>query len=160
MRSARDVSGFRARHMVIAERIKPGDLLICYMTRLSRWFGVLEVVQGPFKDDTPIFVPDSDPFVVRFRVHPIVLLDPETAVPIRDSEVWNHLSFTRDLEPGSISWTGKVRSSLVKLDDVDGNILLNVLKAQSTKSGHILWMMQNVAFWQHTLSRGQIRSLQ
>jgi hypothetical protein len=61
-RSDRTVSGFRMRQRNIANRIKPGDKLVCYMTKLSRWGGILEVVEGPFID--------ADPFVVRFRVNP------------------------------------------------------------------------------------------
>lgn len=59
----------------MTERIASGDILICYMTRLSRWVGALEVIDGPFIDSTPIFLPENDPFVVRFRVCPVVWLD-------------------------------------------------------------------------------------
>jgi hypothetical protein len=41
------------------------------MTKLSRWVGILHVIEGPYVDDEPIFYPESDPFVVRFRVRPI-----------------------------------------------------------------------------------------
>ena len=74
-RSARDISGFRLRHKGMAERITSGDILICYMTRLSRWVGALQVIEGPFIDDKPIFVAENDPFVVRFRVRTLVWLD-------------------------------------------------------------------------------------
>ena len=47
-RSSRDVSGFRLRHKNMAERINPGDVFVCYFTRLSRWFGLLEVKAGFF----------------------------------------------------------------------------------------------------------------
>ena len=63
-RSNRDISGFRLRHKGMAGRVKPGDVFVCYLTRLSRWFGLLEVVDGPFIDDTPRFLPGDDPFVV------------------------------------------------------------------------------------------------
>jgi len=59
------------------------------------------------------------------------LLDPEKSVPIHDSEIWKGLSFTRNLEPGSLAWTGKVRSSLVHLDDDDGQFLANRIKVQA-----------------------------
>jgi hypothetical protein len=118
-RSSRDISGFRLRHKGMADRIKPGDVFVCYLTRLSRWFGLLEVVEGPFIDDKPIFVPDNDPFVVRFRVRPLI---------------WAGLSFTSKLEKGSIAWTGKVRGSLVRLDDSDGKFLAEKLTAQSTQA--------------------------
>ena len=84
-------TGFRVRQRRLAqERVKPGDVFLCYMTRVSRWCGVLEVESGPFDDDTPMFGTD-DPFPVRFNVKPIVILDPESAVPIRQPQVWQAL---------------------------------------------------------------------
>ena len=129
-RSKRDISGFRLRHKRMAERIKPGDTFVCYLTRLSRWFGLLDVIEGPFIDDKPIFTETEDPFVVRFRVQPRVWLDVAKALPIHDDQVWNGLSFTRKLEHGSIAWTGKVRGSLVRLEDEDGKFLADLLTAQ------------------------------
>lgn len=41
------------------------------------------------------------------------------------------MSFTRGLEKGSIAWTGKVRGSLVRLDNRDGKFLAEKLTAQS-----------------------------
>ena len=115
----------------MAERITSGDMLICYMTRLSRWVGALEVIDGPFIDDKPIFLSENDPFVVRFRVCPVVWLDVEKAIPIHTEQIWNGLSFTRGLDEGSTAWTGKVRGSLVRLDDKDGKLLFELLQKQS-----------------------------
>jgi hypothetical protein len=125
------VSGFRERHKRIAARVKPGDVFVCYLTRLSRWFGLLEVIEGPYTDREPIFLPEDDPYVVRFRVRPIIVLDPEKAIPIHDEEIWKGLSFTQKLSPDSLAWTGKVRSSLGRLEDADGKYLADKLKAQS-----------------------------
>lgn len=115
----------------MAERIKPGDVFACYVTKISRWCGLLEVIEGPFIDDTPIFLSEGDPFVVRFRVRPKVWLPLDQSLPIHDTSIWNGLSFTRGLERGSIAWTGKVRGSLVKLDDKDGEFLADTLMKQS-----------------------------
>lgn len=130
-RSPRDISGFRRRHKNVAEKIKPGDVFVCYLTRLSRWFGLLEVIKGPFVDDRPVFVPENDPFVVRFRVRPTVWLDIDKGIPIHDDAIWTGLSFTRGLEKGALGWTGKVRGSLVRLDDQDGIFLAEKLTAQA-----------------------------
>ena len=97
-RSDRTVSGFRIRQHNVAKRIKPGDKLVCYMTKLSRWGGILEVLEGPFVDEKPIFFADSDPFVLRFRVKPIVWLSVDKAVPIHESALWKALSFTKGLK--------------------------------------------------------------
>jgi hypothetical protein len=135
-KSSRDISGFRLRHKNMADRIKRGDVFVCYLTRLSRWFGLLEVVEGPFIDATPRFVLENDPFVVRFRVRPTVWLDIDKGIPIHDDVIWNGLSFTRELEKGSIGWTGKVRGSLVWLDDHDGDFLARQLTEQAA-SGRV-----------------------
>lgn len=115
----------------MTERIQKGDAFVCYVTRVSRWCGLLEIVDGPFIDDTPIFLPENDPYVIRFRVKPRVWLPIEHSLPIHDEKVWAGLSFTRTLEKGSIGWTGKVRGSLVKLDDKDGRFLADALTAQA-----------------------------
>ena len=81
--SSRSISGFRLRHKTTAERVSRGDLLVCYLSRLSRWFGLLEVLEGPFIDHNPIFVPENDPFAVRFRVLAKVWLEYEKGIPIQ-----------------------------------------------------------------------------
>jgi len=129
-RSSREVSGFRLRHKALANRIKAGDKLVCYMTKLSRWFGVLEVLSGPYIDDTPIFYPEADPFVVRFKVKPLVLLDVEKSIPIHEDHIWNMLSFTKGLDKKSTAWTGVVRGSLVQMKDIDGRFLEKALNEQ------------------------------
>lgn len=136
--SDRSISGFRKRHSVAAGRLKPGDKLVCYMTKLSRWCGLLEVLDGPFEDDKPIFYLESDPFVVRFHVRSIVWLPVEQAIPIYEPEVWDQLTFTRGHSRGTPTWTGSVRSSLVKMDAEDGGLLESVLIHQSRGEKPIL----------------------
>jgi hypothetical protein len=131
-RSDRSISGFRKRQASAAARVKPGDKLLCYMTKLSRWFGILEMLDGPFENSQPIFYPDHDPFLVRFRVRPIVWLPVELAIPIYEPEVWNRLSFTRGHTRGTPTWTGSVRSSLVQMSKDDGELLESLLRKQST----------------------------
>jgi len=131
-RSDRAVTGFRPRQRNVAQRVKKGDKLICYMTRLSRWIGVLEVEAGPFNDANPIFYPENDPFTVRFNVKPSIWLQLEKTVPIHEQRVWQGLSFTRELPPSSIAWTGKVRGSLARISDQDGQFLESLLREQAS----------------------------
>jgi predicted RNA-binding protein len=131
-KSDRTVSGFRPRQRGVAQRVKRGDRFVCYMTKLSRWIGILEVESGPFEDSTPIFYPDSDPFTVRFRVKPIHWLPLEKCVPIHEDEVWDKLSFTRGEKKNTSNWTGKLRGSLVQISAEDGQFLEQLLAAQTT----------------------------
>jgi hypothetical protein len=124
------VSGFRERQSRIAQdRLHPGDIFLCYLVRLSRWCGALEITSEVFHDDSPIF-DDPDPFTVRFRVRPLVVLQPEESIPIFEREVWGALSETRDSQRGSTGWTGYFRGSLRRMDDADGNFLLSRLEKQ------------------------------
>ena len=107
-----------------------GDVFVCYMTRLSRWVGTLEVLEGPFRNDTPIFYAEKDPFVVRFRVRPLIWLAKEHAV--RFPRIgWENLSFTKGQDRGTSRWTGKVRRSLNQIEPADGELLERVLREQA-----------------------------
>ena len=112
-KSKRDVSGFRISQKTYVEnqKIGPGDKFICYVTRLQRFVGLLEIKSKHFTDDTPIFQESKDPFVLRFKVEPLVWLPLTKAIPIRQETVWNHLSFTKDLPNDSNRWTFMVFSS-------------------------------------------------
>jgi predicted RNA-binding protein len=130
-RSAKNVSGFVKRQIKQAEKIKKGDKLICYLTKVSRWVGVLEVVDGPFQDSSPIFYDSEDPFIIRFKIKPMIWLDLEKSIPIHDSQVWEKLSFTKENDEGRMTWTAMVRSSLRQIKNEDGQILEKILFAQA-----------------------------
>ncbi len=73
------ITGFNERLRRNAGRIKPGDILLCYLVGVMRWVGALEVV-GPSKDRSRIWK-DAD-FPVRLEVRPLIVLDPEHGVPM------------------------------------------------------------------------------
>lgn len=131
------VSGFSRRQRATAARLKPGDLFVCYLVRLSRWCGLLEVVSECYEDATPIFL-DPDPFVMRFRVRPLVMLDFDRSVPIYEEEVWSRLSITRDIPVRSPGWaqTANLRASLRELSAEDGGLLRTLVNEQQHRQVH------------------------
>lgn len=131
-RSDRTITGFRQSQRLLADKVQAGHRLICYTTIMSRWIGVLEVVEGPFIDTKPIFVPDDDPFTVRFKVKCLVWLPIEQTVPIHEPEVFSRLTFTREVKSGGY-WLGPLRRSLAKLDSDDGNFLDSFLTKMQTE---------------------------
>src|SRR4028119_1337935 len=74
------VSGFRENRWKTAQQIKVGDYLLCYLTGVSRFIGVLEVTKSAYKDTTPIW--KNDEFPVRLGVKVLIALTPETAVQV------------------------------------------------------------------------------
>ncbi len=131
-KSGATITGFRERHRGLAtERIQPGSIFLCYLTRLSRWCGVLEAEAESYFDTSPIR-PELDAFPVRCKVKPIVLLEPESAIPIQDDEVWKALTITNQYEREHPYWTGFFRSSLNSFGEEDGIYLVNLLKQQES----------------------------
>ena len=55
--------------------------------------GVLEAASEPYFDESPIR-DELDAFPVRCKVKPIVTLEPDSAVLIRDENVWKELAIT------------------------------------------------------------------
>ena len=127
-----NVSGFRYRQRRMArEEIHTGDIFLCYLVRLSRWCGALRIASEAFEDDTPIYS-DPDPFVIRFKVEPIVMLDHLHALPIFEDDIWNALQETRGIEKGTHGWAKHYRGSLRRMGDEDGDFLLRRLQTQAS----------------------------
>jgi len=120
------VSGFRERRWKTVQQMKPGDYLLCYLTGISRWIGVLEVVSEPFKDTTPIWKDEA--FPARVRVRSIATLSPETAVPV--FELRDELTVFRDLKNPN-AWTGHFRGSPARWKPADGQaVVAAILEAK------------------------------
>jgi hypothetical protein len=113
--------------------VKQGDKFLCYLVKLSRWCGVLNVSSDAFEDATPIFADENDPFPIRFKVTPDILLDFEHSIPIEVPELWNKLSFTKHLVVGSFGWAqlAGLRQSLFEISTTDGELICRTLQEQS-----------------------------
>ena len=131
--SDKTISGFRKHQRNTVANLKIGDILLCYITKISRWVGILEVKEELFEDHTPIFVEENDPFVMRIKVEPVIWLPLNKSIPIHEDFIWQNLSFTKSLPKNSTYWTGMVRNSLKKLEDSDGEILYKSLNRQKSE---------------------------
>ena len=123
------VSGVRESQKSMAERLRVGDVLLCYMTGFSRWVGALRVAGETYVDRNPVLY-EGDPFIQRIPLDPLIWLDRDMTIPIQTESCWGVLSFTRDLQQGSTQWTGKVRRSLNRIDDDDGDALMRIFESQ------------------------------
>lgn len=118
------VSGFRNRMRNAVNRIKPGDVLLCYLTGVMRWVGALEVV-GPSPDKKIIW--EFDEFPERLSVKPIVLLRPEQGVPMEQLEGKVDFYHSRADRPG---FNGFLRMSPNRFKhSTDAELILNLLRA-------------------------------
>ncbi len=124
------VSGFRKNRWKSVQRIKPGDIFICYMTGVSRFFALLEVIGTPYLEETPIWQEDS--FPCRLPVKILLSLAPEYAVPV--FELQDNLSYFQDMK-ASNSWTGHFRGSPTVEKREDAEIVVAALT--DAEQGHV-----------------------
>lgn len=123
IKSGATVSGFRKHREKISQNIKPGDCLICYLTGLSRFIGVLEITSNYFINETPIW--KDEVFPVRFNVKLIHKLEPGTAVPIL--KLQDKLSIFKNLK-NQKAWSGFFRGSPALFSREDGEIITEAIK--------------------------------
>jgi predicted RNA-binding protein len=116
------VSGFRESRWGTVQKVKVGDYLLCYLTGVSRWIAVLEVVSEAFRDTSTIWKEESFPCRVKVKV--IEALTPETGIPVK--EMKDQLSVFQTTE-SALAWTGQFRGSPTKWKASDGEAVVNAI---------------------------------
>ena len=119
-----DVTGFRASRWKTVQKIEPGDLFLCYMIGISRFFAVLEVTGAPYQDETPLWSQATLPCRVPVRI--VMDLPPEFAVPVRSLS--DDLSYFQEM-PHPNAWSGHFRTSPSLEDPDDAAAILRALEA-------------------------------
>lgn len=124
-----NVSGFRENRKNTVAKITKGDILLCYITGIMHWVGALEVV-GSSTDVRKIWQDgdnsESLQFPIRLEVKPIIMLDPEFGVQMKDLE--GKISFYMEPSDRRGAFKGTVRGSPIKLKEDDGKVIYELLK--------------------------------
>jgi hypothetical protein len=123
LKAGANVSGFRESRWKTVQKMQRGDYLLCYLTGLSRFIGVLEVTSGAFKSQERIW--HDQLFPCRVKVEPVVMLTPDTAVPVHNFRQ-SLTCFTKPKDPNA--WGAYFRGSPAKWSTRDGEIVLAALK--------------------------------
>ncbi len=118
-----DVSGFAATRWKTVQKMRPGDQLLCYVTRASRWIGLLEVTGNPFYDEAPIW--QSQVFPSRVPVKILIALKPEHAVPVLNMR--HQLTVFDGLANPNL-WSGPFRGSPARWKQIDGDAVIRALE--------------------------------
>ncbi|MFM7530159.1 MAG: EVE domain-containing protein [Nodosilinea sp.] len=122
------VMGFPETRQNVVKRIKPGDYLLGYMTKASRWMAVLEVTSDPYLDrQTQIW--KQAPFPWRVKVKVVDHLDAETGIPALSLSKQMRL-FDAMKTP---NWGLLFRVAPRELHPQDGKLIIEAIaKTQST----------------------------
>lgn len=116
------VSGFRENRWKSVQSMNPGDYLLCYLTGISRWIGLLEITGPGFQDNMPIW--KDFHFPARIPVRIVAKLEPATAVPVLTMK--DKLPLFENLKSPN-SWTGHFRGSPVKWTSENGKVVVEAV---------------------------------
>lgn len=123
----REKIGFLPSQRKAIAKIAAGDKLICYISGIMRWAGVLEVTSDCFIEESNVFYPEDDLLTWRFQVKPLVWLPFDSTIPLKEPRVWSKLSFAT--EGDDRAWIGRIRTASSELDEVDGVLMEEALTA-------------------------------
>ncbi|MGO9914175.1 MAG: hypothetical protein ACLQIB_05595 [Isosphaeraceae bacterium] len=118
-----DVAGFGERRWASVQKIRPGDYLLCYVTRVSRFVGLLEAVGEPFFDRRAIW--SSAVFPSRVPVRIVLALEPEQGIPVL--EILEKLRIFDNL-PNPKGWSGYFQTSPSRWSVNDGETITKALQ--------------------------------
>lgn len=135
----RDISGFRPGQREAAQGVKIGDKLVCYVKRISRWLGFLEITSSPFEYSAPRFYSHDDPSTIRFTVRSMVWSPYEQAISMHEDILWNPLSSNRSHDKKASAWTGFLRNSVRRLTNSDSKTSEDMLVSQSQSNRSTLY---------------------
>jgi hypothetical protein len=121
------VMGFNQNKSKTVARLQPGDIILCYLSKVSNFVGIMEVAGPSYVDDKPIW--SDGLFPVRLPVRIKLELPLMQAVPIRSLK--GQLSFLPDTM-NSTGWTIYVRSSPRPWSAHDGEVVVKAIAARMT----------------------------
>ena len=82
-----DVFGFKSTRRTEAARIRPGDRLIFYLTKIMKFGGIAEVTSEYFEDHERVFVSTKKPkedYPYRVNVKPLMVLTPDQYLDVKE----------------------------------------------------------------------------
>ena len=77
-----DVTGFSESRWSYIQQMRPGDTLLCYLSKVSKWVGILTVLSEPYLDTSRIWTEKL--FPCRANVSVVAKLPLEKALPVQD----------------------------------------------------------------------------
>ncbi len=123
-----EVMGFPETQQKTVRRIKQGDYLLAYMTRVSKWIAVLEVTSDPYDELTRIW--SQALFPCRVKVKTIASVSIEDGVPA--------LSLSKDLRMfdnlKSANWGLLFRTAPRELHPSDGELITKAIAQLNSHS--------------------------
>ena len=82
-----DIFGFKSTRRAEVSRMKPGDKLIFYLTKIMKFGGLAEVTSDYFEDHQKVFKSEKKPgedYPFRVQAKPQIILHPDQYLDVRE----------------------------------------------------------------------------
>lgn len=118
-----NIYGTRLHHKYPNNKVQKNDYLICYITKISCFAGVLKIKSDFYIDKTPIW--SKETFPMRFDVELIESTTVGNCVPVK--EICKELSIFKNLK-NSKKWSGFFMNSFTQFNQEDAKIIIDKIK--------------------------------
>lgn len=125
-----DTIGFPDTQHKTIFRIKPGDRILAYMTKESKWIAAMEVTSEPYFD-TKTKIWTQATFPCRVKVKVLLKLDPRQGIPVLD--LAPQLKLFDNLKSPT-HWGLLFRTAPRELQSEDGQLIIKTLQTAQAQS--------------------------
>lgn len=130
-----DLAGMKARHRKKADKVRPGDTVLFYLTGLKAIGGLAEVTGGAFEDETPIWTSkrEGEDYPFRFPIRLVAAVDSAAAaVPVEP--LVDRLTYVKRWPREH--WTLAFQGNVHQLDAGDHRLLADAVLAAAESGAH------------------------
>jgi hypothetical protein len=130
--SGANIDGFAEGKEKTINEMHPGDLLICYCRGMSTWFNAYKILSVYFSNER-LYRKYITPYQVKIKLL-FPQISPEYGIRVR--ETLDKLIFFSKLKNDMVKeshWGSYMRTQPRKMDDADGEYLINRLRVISDK---------------------------
>jgi hypothetical protein len=121
-------SAMKSRHRRKWERVRPGDRVFFYVTRVKAIAGLCRVTGTPFESHEKVWSSESKPledYPWRFPTEPVVTLDPDGFLPAEP--LAREMEYTKRWP--AANWTLAFQGNVHELNDHDAELLEKAIGA-------------------------------
>ncbi len=127
LKSGSEVTGFRDKRWPIIKKIRTGDYILCYVSKVGYFVGILEARSSPYIDNSPIW--SGELFPCRIEISVLAKLPLQLGLPIRSLR--DELTIFE-----SRNWGAHFMGSPSKLNAKDASILMKRIMQLERRMRH------------------------
>ena len=126
--------GFRRSLINVVGKVRPGDVLICYLAKAMTWCAALKVVGSVYEEKSHVYTADHG-FPLLLEVEPLVLLATSQQIPIKSPKLWDRLERFRKIDYQRNGWAvpAGLLCSLRRISEQDARTLIVAMQGASRK---------------------------